>query len=294
MKKWIGFHLVLGCFLFIMVSAVSSYAAFALAEGEVTGSRVNVRDTNEIDYDNQLFQVSRGQALEIHGVAGDFYRVSMPGTYNVYVSRDWVQVVRTRGAVTAPGIFVYNLPAEEGGYAIGMLTIGDIVDIESVFESWYSIDFLGETAFVRSDYIDTPSFVDLPAARLPGDSSLADDIIEFGMRYIGVPHVFGGNGPNGFDCSGFITYILRPFGISVQRNSASMANTNGSYVSRSELARGDLVFFAISGGGRISHVGMYIGNGNFLHSSSGRAGVRIDSMHDSFWVRTYVTARRIL
>ena len=95
-------------------------------------------------------------------------------------------------------------------------------------------------------------------------------------------------------CSGFVYAVFRDFGISLNRNSASMAN-NGVAVSKSDLQAGDLVFFNTGGDSTISHVGIYMGDGNYIHSTDGAAyGVTITSMSSSYSVNTYVTARRVI
>ena len=130
------------------------------------------------------------------------------------------------------------------------------------------------------------------------NTSLAQEIVDFAKQYIGTSYQWGGtNLKSGVDCSGFVYSVMKNFGISLSRSSASMAASNGSPVSKSDLQMGDLVFFDTSGAndGNISHVGIYIGNGKYIHSSSGAAwGVTISSLGDAYSARTYVTARRVL
>lgn len=82
-------------------------------------------------------------------------------------------------------------------------------------------------------------------------------------------------------------------GIKLNRNSAAMAS-NGVQVSRNNLKPGDLMFFATGGGSRISHVGMYVGDGKLIHASSPSTGVKMDNINSSYYVNTFVTARRII
>jgi cell wall-associated NlpC family hydrolase len=111
------------------------------------------------------------------------------------------------------------------------------------------------------------------------------------LGYLGARYCYGGSGSRGFDCSGFTSYIYRQHGISLPHNSAAQYRV-GKPVSRSELRPGDLVFFRTRGN-RISHVGIYIGNGKFVHASSARGRVRIDTLTSGYYHQRYVGARRI-
>ena len=283
---------LIGIFSFLIVLSMST-DVYGGTRGVVTGDRVNVRSYGALSDNNRLFQVSRGQAVDIYDLSGDFFRVTVQGASAVYISREWVRISETIGFINSDTAWVYDLPSEEGGTPKGMLSGGSTVVVTSVFNNWYGINYMGSTAFISSWDVDIPSFVELPQTRLPGSQTIADEIIELAMQYLGTRYAWGGNGPNSFDCSGFMVYILRPFGITVNRRSADMA-LNGHYVPRHALEPGDLVFFATTGGSRISHVGMYIGGGDFIHSSSWRSGVTIDSLYHSYYARTYATARRVL
>ena len=103
--------------------------------------------------------------------------------------------------------------------------------------------------------------------------------------------MYGASGPNSFDCSGFAQYVYKQYGYYLNRTADAQAY-NGWYVSKSELEPGDLVFFNTSGNG-IGHVGIYIGNDQFVHASTSRTGVIISSLNQSYYVSRYVTARRI-
>jgi len=279
-------------FVFVLLATMSS-TVYAATRGVVVGDVVNVRAYGYINDTNRLFQVGRGQTVDIHDVSGDFFRVNVQDATSVYIAREWVRVSEITGTVTNASAWIYNMPVEHGGHPIASASFGEMLTVTSAIDGWYGIQFSGNTAFIQSFNVNLPFFVDLPRARVGGSSRLADEIIQLAMGYIGTRHVLGGSSPGGFDCSGFMTYILAPFGISVSRHSGDMAR-QGEHVDRHALERGDLVFFSATGGGRISHVGMYIGGGDFIHSSWGAIGVTIDSMSDPYYTRNFVTARRIL
>ena len=124
-----------------------------------------------------------------------------------------------------------------------------------------------------------------------GSSHIARRIVQTSMQYIGVPYVFGGTTPYGFDCSGYVRYVFAQAGISLPRM-ADEQYYYGTPISTSDLRAGDLVFFSTYTYGP-SHVGIYLGDNNFINASSSR-GVVIDSLGNSYWSSTYIGARRVL
>lgn len=118
-----------------------------------------------------------------------------------------------------------------------------------------------------------------------------NSLIEYAKTLIGTPYKAGGSSPNGFDCSGFMHYVFQKIGISLPRSSKDMA-TVGNPIGKHELQLGDMVFFAHNGK-RISHVGMYVGNGQFIHSPSSGKSVEITALDGHYWESRFVTARRI-
>lgn len=130
--------------------------------------------------------------------------------------------------------------------------------------------------------------------RLP---QLADSILQRGLTLLGTPYRFGGSSEGtGFDCSGFVGFVFRKeAGIELPRSTREMINLDAPQVERHELEPGDLVFFNNRGRGRVSHAGIYIGDDQFIHSSSSRSGgVRVDSLDDKYWRASYMEAKRVL
>lgn len=115
------------------------------------------------------------------------------------------------------------------------------------------------------------------------------DIVAFSKQYVGVPYKWGGTTPKGFDCSGFVTYVYREFGVSLPRT-AEEQYQRGEKVAKDDLEVGDLVFFATYKK-TASHAGIYIGNDKFIHASSNK-GVTISDLDESYWRKTYLGARR--
>ena len=124
-----------------------------------------------------------------------------------------------------------------------------------------------------------------------GGNVASTKILKTAAQYKGVPYVFGGTTPNGFDCSGYVQYVFAKHGIRLTRTADTQA-LEGKYVSKKSLRPGDLVFFTTYEPGA-SHVGIYAGNGQFWNATSSR-GIMLSNLNDSYWGPRYYTARRIL
>lgn len=124
-----------------------------------------------------------------------------------------------------------------------------------------------------------------------GSSTLVRRVVQSSLRYQGVPYVFGGTSPSGFDCSGFTRYIFAQSGVQLPRTADEQFEL-GKSVSYSRLQVGDLVYFTTYAAGA-SHVGIYLGNSQFISATSSR-GIAIARMDSGYWGDRYIGARRIL
>jgi cell wall-associated NlpC family hydrolase len=118
------------------------------------------------------------------------------------------------------------------------------------------------------------------------------ELSDFAMQLLDVKYRRGGRGPTtGFDCSGFVHYVFAEvFGVDLPANSASQYQV-GKQVARTDMKTGDLVFFKIHGK-RISHVGIYLGEGRFIHSPTTGERVRVNNLSENYWARRFAGARR--
>jgi cell wall-associated NlpC family hydrolase len=120
-------------------------------------------------------------------------------------------------------------------------------------------------------------------------SRMARELTNSALRFLGVPYVFGGTSTSGFDCSGFVQHVFAMLGIGLPRTADAQYDAGRPAVGGPRA--GDLVFFDTYGG--VSHVGIYLGNGKFVHASSSH-GVMVSHLSDSYWAARYVGAKRLI
>lgn len=125
-----------------------------------------------------------------------------------------------------------------------------------------------------------------------GEPVTGADILAEAEQYLGIRYVHGGESPKGFDCSGLIYYVLRTLGYSAPRSVAAQARM-GTPVGNDLLQPGDLVFFATLGGKTPTHVGIYAGDGQFLHAPNSRSKVSYGDLTSGYWLKCYIGARRL-
>lgn len=129
-------------------------------------------------------------------------------------------------------------------------------------------------------------------AKASGRLAFGESVADKALSYRGMPYIYGAQSPSrGFDCSGLVSYVLHKKGLHPPRTAAEQSHY-GTPVSRSQLKPGDLVFFANTDKRGVSHVGIYIGNNNFVHAANPSKGVRVDSLSKAYYARHYYGARR--
>ncbi|CAD5107697.1 C40 family peptidase [Zestomonas carbonaria] len=130
----------------------------------------------------------------------------------------------------------------------------------------------------------------------PGAVGSAEDVLFRALGLVGTPYRYGGNTPEGgFDCSGLIGYVYRDAaGVALPRSTRELLAMHAPKVSRDALRSGDLVFFATNGGSQVSHAGIYVGEGRFVHAPSSGGTVRLDSLGATYWLNSYLGAKRVL
>lgn len=124
---------------------------------------------------------------------------------------------------------------------------------------------------------------------------LGEEVAEFALNYVGCRYVSGGKGPNKFDCSGFVYYVYKNFGYTLKPGARNQWSVLDGTVKKADLLPGDLLFFARGGkASRIFHVGIYIGDGKFVHAANSRKGVIVTDLDDAWYANRYLGAKRVL
>lgn len=259
--------------------------------GAETTTAVNLR-TGAGTGNAIIATVGEGTALIVEADTGSgWYKVNYDGESG-YMSADYLSFSETmdltaQGWVDGSDVRM-RAAAGTDSEIVRVTTYGESVEILGVDGEWYKVSAGGKTGYIRGDYV---SFTEPDPSQAPAAGSIGEQIVALAEQFLGTPYVWAGSSPSGFDCSGFVSYVFKNFGYTVNRTAASMYS-NGVAVDKSELQIGDAVFFA-SSSESIGHVGIYIGDGEFIHSSSGCGYVTISGLDESYYSRMYVGARRI-
>ena len=291
------------------------------ALGAVSGTGVRMRSGAGTDYDI-LKTLDKGTVVELTAVEGDWYRISYEGQRG-FVSAQYITRYDTAGGLNAAGkvtadVLNIRAAAKSGSTSLGTVTNGTVIAVTGIETGgWFAVSYNGVSGYVASQYVlicspaSITSAADKPAGTADAaestetaetteatdstvsPSASASDIVSVAQQYLGVPYVYGGSSPSGFDCSGFTMYVFAQVGISLPHGATSQLSY-GTEVSRSNLQPGDLVFFQ-DYGAVASHVGIYIGGDQFIHASSSSGNSRCvttSSLSESYYASHYLTARR--
>lgn len=280
--------------------------------------------------------LENGGSVKVRAINGEWYRVRLPGGAEGYVHSAcldvtvWADVLDTGAWIhqsPSPASKVigrfgglpltrvtdkqnnWYLVEPSGGAAAGWVEESSLDAPDEFFSAWLALKrnpappqvAVSQPASPSSSYETDddpwpPSSSPSAPSRHSGASELRSQIVSYAETFLGTPYVHGGASPAGFDCSGFTSYVFEHFGIKISRSSAAQASV-GEYVATRSLLPGDIVLFTAGPGDtRINHVGIYIGAGNFIQSSSSPNGhyVRISPLFEGGYLRRYVSARRVV
>lgn len=184
-----------------------------------------------------------------------------------------------------------NQPSTSGKI-VSKLSKNQLVTVASQSKGWAKVSSNGKNGYVSSKYIapkaaptKSPS-TPKPAAKTADYKSKA---ISVAKSNLGVKYKWAGNNPNGFDCSGLVNYSFGQAGVKLPRTAGEMYNVGTKVTS---YQPGDLLFYATSGGKKVTHVAIYIGNGQMIHSATSK-GVSIASLNNSYWKPKFIGAKRL-
>ena len=258
------------------------------SNGSVKGSDVRMRSGPSTNY-SILGTYQNGTPLTITGTENGWTKVTIGGVSG-YIRSDYVSgggADSKAGYIKGTGVRMRS-GASTTSSILGVYNTGTQMTITGESGNWYKVSYSGRDGYVSKDYMTTTK----PDNGGGSTSSIGETIVATAKQYMGAPYVYGGMSPSGFDCSGFVNYVYKLCGYSMSRVASSIYNNNGTYVEKANLQLGDLVFFA-SNSSSIGHVGIYIGNGQFIHSSSGAGCVVISDLSSSYYLKNYVGAKRI-
>ena len=281
---------------------VVTASAASVGVGTVNADALRLRDEASTEA-TILATAAKGDTVVVLEEAGDgWYKVDYQSVEG-YMSGEYLDVATKAdvtigyGLVQADGSTLNVRSGAGTDYdKVATLSDGAVVTIVGVDNGWYKITTSGgTTGYVSSDYMVTCK--DSAGSRGDGtavaaSSGLGQQVVDYAKQYLGTPYVYGGNGPSSFDCSGYTSYVYRHFGYTLNRT-ASGQLSNGTSVSKSELQPGDLVFFRYNTSKAASHVGIYIGGGQFIHASTNTYTVKIDTLTSGHYANVYVGARRL-
>jgi cell wall-associated NlpC family hydrolase len=154
---------------------------------------------------------------------------------------------------------------------------------------------LREAGVIEEFYIVQPEDYSVARRKQYGTNYLREALVKSAQDFIGVPYLWGGaSSDNGFDCSGLTMTVYQLNGLNLPRNSARQFEVGSPVDSISDLQKGDLVFFSVRWKNDVSHVGVYIGDGQFIHASSQGKKIRIDSLSTAYFTKHYIGGKTYL
>ena len=291
----------------LVLTTVLTLSANALSSGGATveATGLNLRSGASAGY-SIITSAPRGAAVIILESAGNnWYKVNYRGSIG-YMSGDYLKLTTSvdgtfgTGTINGSSVRFRSAPSLSAGI-LGTYNTGTKMTVVGVSGDWYKVNYNGKVGYVYSQYLTvggTSTAASTPAASAPSaaaneTSDAGQVIVNTAMKYLGVPYLWGGTSSSGFDCSGLVYYVYKECGYSINRTAASIYQ-NGTFVEKANLKVGDAVCFTTNSSASIGHVGIYIGNGQFIHSSSGSGKVIISDLSSSYYITNYVGARRIV
>ncbi len=293
---------LLSCLLAAAVS--TGIFAYEVKGGEVkTASSVNLR--SEANTGSAVItRLADGDRVAVLDETNGWYQVAYNGATG-YMSADFVELndvmnVTPGGAKITTDVLNVRSSPSTSAEIVSRLSKGDIVKIIGINSGWFKIETSSYKGYIHPDYATVVEYaVSGTAASASGRASVSSDytpsagsslrqqIVEYAETFLGVPYVYGGASPKGFDCSGFVQYVYAHFNISLPHSSATQYKSYVTKISRDNLNIGDLVFFT-NGGSGVGHVGIYVGGGNFIHAPSPGKSVCYDSLDSKYYSSHYI------
>lgn len=294
--------ILVGCIFAFSLVLICSVAMAASQPAQIVGTKVNIRKAP--DTSSGIITKLSNSRVSIVDKSNGWYKISFSGKTG-WVSSDYIKVSTVKGKINAEGVN-FRETASTSGKIIDSLGKGKSVQILDTLSGWHKVKADSKIGYVATKFVtvagtEQKSSRSTTAATFKtedteaetADDSSASDVVAYARKFVGVRYVYGGKSPDGFDCSGFVGYVYKNFGIKLNSSAASMYS-NGVKVSKSALRAGDLLFFDASSrkaSGAIDHVGIYIGDGMFIHASTSNRRVIIQDLSE--YQGKYIGAKRV-
>ncbi len=295
-KRWIRYAIT-GAF----ATALSITASGALYVGQIDASSLNLRSAPN---GTVIDSVSRGTKVAVINNSSEWFQIAVDGqTYyasGAYI--DWIPECDFNlgtGTIKCSTTVNFRSQPNTSSSVIASLKNGHKVSVIGVSGGWYKVTVNGKTGYISPDYLtinggaasNQSSAVGSVVDTTSSTQGIRQDILDFAAQFLGTPYVYGGSTPSGFDCSGFTSYVYKNMGISIARTSSDQRATTTN-ISMDELLPGDLVFFGSNN--VVSHVGIYVGDGNFIHSPHTGSVVKYDTLASGNYNRRFICGGRVL
>ena len=268
----------------------SVYGYTNLGIAVVDSGNLNVRQAPGTDAD-LVGKMPNHAACEVLGVDGEWTQIQS-GEVTGYVKSEYLvtgeeaaalaeEVKETVAKVTTTTLYVREEPNTDCSIVTSM-PMGEELEVIEQLEGWIKVAIDSDEGYVSADYVEVntelPTAMTMTEVRYgQGVSDVRVDLVSYACQFVGNPYVWGGTSlTRGADCSGFVLSVFANYGVSLPHSSVAQSNS-GTKISASEAQPGDLFFYG--NGSRINHVAIYIGNGQVVHASSPRTGIKISGAY---------------
>lgn len=267
-------------------------------------SSVNLRSAANTS-SSILAELKNGTAVTVVSTANGWCKVTYSGKTG-YIKQDYVSTTGsasnntsastgTAAVVKCSSTVNFRSAASTSSTILGELKNGTAITVLSTSNGWSKVSYAGKTGYISADYLVTASsgtaISPSNTAASVSISAKRQSVLNYAAQFLGVPYVYGGSTPSGFDCSGFTSYVFKNTVGSIPRVAQAQYDAT-TRVSRDDLLPGDLVFFG-SSTSSISHVGIYVGSNQFIHAPSTGDVVKYSSLTGSYATR-YQGAGRVI
>lgn len=287
------------------ITLASSSAGTAIAPSNTvtstTGTAGTVKCSSSVNLRSEantsssiLAELKNGTAVTVVSTANGWCKVTYSGKTG-YIKQDYVSTTGTAAVVKCSSTVNFRSAASTSSTILGELKNGTAVTVLSTSNGWSKVSYAGKTGYISADYLVTASsgtaITPSNTAASVSISAKRQSVLNYAAQFLGVPYVYGGSTPSGFDCSGFTSYVFKNTVGSIPRVAQAQYDAT-TRVSRDDLLPGDLVFFG-SSTSSISHVGIYVGSNQFIHAPSTGDVVKYSSLTGSYATR-YQGAGRVI